>query len=912
MIDLRLSSWGIRFRVVFLAVTPILIVATLLGLYTINERTEEIKNEFNERGWYLVNNIAPAFEFGVVTDNEKVIGNIVNNITKKKDIVYMGVFNNTGNVVYENGNNIDVSKIESSVADKNRVTFRAPIYLTGIRQDELNELLEGELEKSEREIVGWVKIALSSDSYVAREKTVIENTLIIIAVGVLVSLVLALSIGNSVITPIKNMMSFVSRMTSGKLSERLDVNEGGEIGRLQAGINIMAGEMEASHAKLEQRVEEAVCEVQHVVDTLQKKNVELVNARRDAMQAKDAKSEFLANMSHEIRTPLNAVIGFSRQLAKHATDDKQIEYTRTISRAVTQLLTVIDDILVFSKLDSGNIEIKPSEFSVREYLEDTVSMVSPAAQDKKIDLVLFIDPKFPDTIIADPLRLTQVLTNLLNNAVKFTDKGSIVLYARMGQENNNKTMLLSVIDTGIGISKNAQKKLFKPFYQEDSKATRKRGGTGLGLIISKQLIEMMAGLVSFESELGKGTTFNVSLPVKVVNDYLPNVFDLPESSAVLLFDPHQYSRRALRNNLLHMNVTTNTYSGIHALLDRLSNITSSKSSMVVLSIPATTNLNIINHEYIQPVRNVFDGYLLILLGSNEGSDEFIETVDTKTHVLMKPLRANSLMLEVAACFEVKTVAALSTIDNKDEYLLKNYRGIKILVAEDNQFNRLYINDLLEGYGLKADCVINGKDAINACLQTQYDIVFMDLHMPDLGGAEAVSIIRNMEQVAAKLPIIAITADVFSNDNNELIRKGFTDCVFKPIDEKRLINTIVENCESSIAHIENKATGSTGTTLSDKLPKDLVETLIDNLLVHSDELKQQLSSEDSEKAKQTVHKLYGLVCYFELENLNQAVAQVQEALRNNLIEEARFYHRGLQVHIDETVSELRVAYEVSDS
>lgn len=911
--DIRISSWGIRSRVIFLALIPIISVALMLGYYTIDSRTAEIKDALDERGHYLVSNIAPAFEFGVVTGNDKIIGNIINSTIQEKDVIYMGVFNNIGGVILDKGESRNAVPISSFVAEKNIVFFRAPIYLTGIRQDDLNQLLEDGLEPSEKEIIGWVRIALSTDLYVQREENVINNTVLIVLIGSLVSLVFALSIGNSVVLPIRDVMRFVSKMTSGELSERLDVNEGGEIGKLKQGINVMANEMEASHAKLEQRVKEAVFEVQNVVSALQKKNIELNKARHEAMQAKDAKSEFLANMSHEIRTPLNAVVGFSRQLAKHTVDDKQIEYTRTINRAVTQLLTVIDDILVFSKLDSGNIEIKPSDFSVREYLEDTISMLSPAAQEKDIELVLLIDSDIPDTITADPLRLTQVLTNLLNNAVKFTDQGSIILHVRLDPETDSESILMSVIDTGIGISEAAQEKLFRPFYQEDSKATRKRGGTGLGLVISKQLIEMMGGTVSFESKLDKGTTFNVSVPIDIVSEYAPVTISLPKTSAVFLLDPHHHSRRALRNNLLHMNVKTYSHGNVDALLTGLNEFNS--PAMVIFSVPANTDLTTLHHEFITPIRNVFSGSILVLLSSNKGSDEFIESVDTNTHVLMKPLRVNSLMKEVAGCFDISVAPLFNEVTVPGDRALLQYKNIKVLVAEDNQFNRLYINDLLDGYGIKTDCVSNGKDAINACLQTSYDIVFMDLHMPDLGGAEAVSVIRNMGGDAATTPIIAITADVFSNENGALIEKGFTDCVFKPIDEKILICTIIDNCTKSLvgegAASPEQAKNKSGIMLSDKLPKELVETLINNLWVHSSELDEDFAAKNLRNASKTIHKLYGVICYFELETLNLAVSKIQDSLKSDLLEEARFHHGNLKILIEETVNQLRIDYDVPE-
>ena len=908
MMNLGISSWGIRTRVIFLAIFPIVIVASMLAYYTIENKKLEIKQELNERGRYLVDTIAPAFEFGVITNNKKIITTIAKNIIKEKDVAYIGVFDNTGSILYQQGEQGNAINVESDVTDRNLVTFRAPVYLTGIRQDALNQLLEGEMEESEKEIIGWIRVSLATDRYVKKEKQVVRDTLQIVLAGLLVSFMLALLIGNSVIRPIKNMMNFVLRMTHGELSERLDVNEGGEIGRLQKGINIMAKEMEASHADLQLRIADAVADLQSAISTLQMKNQELNQAKREAMQAKDAKSEFLANMSHEIRTPLNAVIGFSRQLAKHANDDKQIEYTRTINRAVTQLLAVIDDILVFSKLDSGNVSINATDFSVREYLEDIVSMLSPAAHEKNIELVLLVDSDMPDVVNTDSLRLTQVLTNLLNNAIKFTDEGSIILHARLDAGADIDAVMFSVIDTGIGINENAQKKLFRPFYQEDSKATRKRGGTGLGLAISKQLVEMMGGAISFVSEVGKGTTFDITVPVGVVTQYTAESFSLSDA-AVYLLDTNHYSRRALRNNLVRMNLSTFSFSTSHALLDAVSD-SSAQQKLVIISVPPGDDI----FEWLTPIREGFSGQILCLVSGIALSEATREKLDSKTGALVKPVRVRSLMKKIAQCFGVDCRSQVEEQPNTADSALLQNKDIRVLVAEDNQFNRLYMRDLLDGYGLDVDCVNNGKEAINACMQQRYDIVFMDLHMPDLSGLEAVSIIRDMSAQNERLPIIAITADVFANDDETLLKKGFTDCIYKPVDEKKLIQLIVQHCNTRLGDFHRNETiqHQRSDRRSEKLPADLVATLINNLWQHCHELDEELCSNDEAAARETVHKLYGLVCYFELDKLNQVVLDIQQAIRSQLFEEAQFHHQTLTNLIKETVSRLRHRYDTSGS
>jgi len=911
--SLALSNWGVRTRIFFLAIVPVALISIILGYYTISSRTEDIRAALNERGAYIVNNISPACEFGLVTGNEEIISKIVKSVVKEKDVVYMGVFDNAGGIAYEEGVDNGAVDIHSSVSAKSTMAFRAPVYQTSIEQDALNELLEDETEQVSDEVVGWVRIVLSTEAYVKKEQQVISNTVIIIGVVLLLSLFLAMRIGTSVVAPMKKIMSTVARLSRGELDARLEANDGGELGKLQRNLNAMAGELEASHTRMETKVSDAVSELQQMVDTLQRRNVELKQARHAAMQAKDAKSEFLANMSHEIRTPLNAVIGFSRQLAKYAHDNKQIEYTRTINRAATQLLTVIDDILNFSKLDAGNMEIKNIEFNLREYLEDTVSMLSPAAHDKKIEMVLLIGSDVPDTVYADPLRITQVMTNLVNNAVKFTDEGSIITHVKMV---DNESLSISIIDTGIGIGDDAKEDLFRPFYQEDASVTRKRGGTGLGLVISRSLVEMMGGNIEFESQQGRGTTFTITIPIGVVKHFSHPHVSLHDGGAVLILDEHVQSRRAIRNNLVHMGLPTFTHANLDSLLYALQMDSADiNTNMIILSLSPGYDMSYLNEGYILPIKKYYAGQLLILISGDETRMPGYEDLSRVHRFVQKPVRLGVLKNEVERHFMITSSESQTTPDNS--YSDMDLSDIRVLVAEDNEFNRTYINELLVSHNVRVDCVSDGREAVNRCRDKYYDIVFVDLHMPEVNGVEALTRIRKLQNNNSDIPIVAVTADVFANENNTLLEVGFAECLYKPIQEEAIIASILKYCKTVPGRrvsdaMSNSKQQLTGSGTSTKLPRDMVETLINNLWLHNSELLQDFKDGNDAAARSDLHKLLGLVCYFELTDLNATVSSIQVAIQDNNFEEAMSLHAMLTELIDKIVADLRRDYKLEAS
>jgi two-component system sensor histidine kinase BarA len=624
------------------------------------------------------------------------------------------------------------------------------------------------------------------------------------------------------------------------------------------------------------------------ISELQKRNYDLQIARRAAMRAGEVKSEFLANMSHEIRTPLNAIIGFSRRLSKTAVNHEQVEYAHTVTSAANQLRSVIDDILSFSKFESGKMDIKLVDADLRNVLEDVISMMSGAAHEKKLELVLLVDSDVPQVIRIDPDRLRQVLTNLVNNAIKFTDAGDVVVHISVPESRHSKSMLrLAVTDSGVGIDKQEQGKLFKPFTQADMSSTRRFSGTGLGLVICKRIIDLMNGTIWLKSEKGKGSTFYVEFPVAC---HIPIADALDKTLAgysALLFDPHLYSRRAIRNNLVHMGVNTYTATSERTLESMLAGGDSDAFfDVLILSMPASAEPSNISTHILPVVKKYYQGPLFVLTSDEEYTALCLASHESRTAFAVKPVRNETLRRELLRIFGVSKPRKIQ--QETRQSAPDELQGVsRLLVAEDNDFNRLYITRLLEDHGVTTDSAVNGQQAVEMALQNNYDLILMDVHMPVLDGIEATSRIHH-ELADNCPPVVAVTADVFANKSKELLENGFSECLLKPIDEEMLFDTINKVCASDILVVTDETTPATiaddehDSALLDHvrhIPPDLLEKLIQELPEHIVAIQHHLAQSDIAALRDRLHMFLGVCSYFGITDLEKAVRALQMAARS---------------------------------
>jgi len=864
-----MNQWSIQKRLLFITLMPCLITALSLGSYFTWQRmellSEQSLTQFTLSSQQLALQ-APAF---FETDHHN---NDLQNFLDIPHVRALALLTPQQELLMHVGPNM-LAPASKRIIDNqthrfnthDSIRLRTPIFAS---DDNLHTKL-----------LGWIEVEFETHNLEMGQLKSLLSSFVLVSLFCILAIYMALRASLRITRPLQHVALTLEQLEAGNLEARIQLTQNTEFTELSTGINAMATSLQRAQQELQDSVEQATEDLKETLEAMEVQNIELNLARRNALDASNTKSEFLANMSHEIRTPLNGILGFTKLLHKTRMNKRQTDYLQTIESSSSSLLTIINDILDFSKIEAGKLVLDNAPLHLRDITDEVLTLLAPEAHKKGIELAALVYQDVPFEIIGDQMRIKQVLTNLISNAIKFTPSGSVIVRIMLEEEINQKVSLkFTVTDTGIGLSDEQKQHLFKAFRQAEASTSRRFGGTGLGLVISRHLVEHMQGEIGVNSQEGAGSQFWFTGQFEMSSVEAENWTDANwHDKQAYLLSQWDTSSQILQHQLNNLGLNVTTFTNLTDLLER-QKIQPAPLCFVEANEPT---------DYLAMKALEHGTELIVLLPNNDAQYQPALAQLQVPHTLVYPIAHNHLSQLLLDIFHNQTQSSLN-------FLKQSNQHVRILAVDDNAPNLELLTTWLNDLDVQVIQATGGKQAAELGTQHKFDLIFMDIQMPDLDGIEATKLIR-AQSINRQTPLVALTAHALPNERKQLLQSGFDDYLSKPMSEEQLSHTLakwtqyqpqsftfqkkIQKEMPSLIASDDKNTVNWAACLTlAGHNTGIAQKMLHGLIIETQQLAPLVASLQADMLLEPIHKLHGLSRYVGAEELRDALHSAETCLK----------------------------------
>lgn len=845
-----MTNYSLRARMMILILAPTVLIGLLLSIFFVVHRYNDLQRQLEDAGASIIEPLAVSTEYGMSLQNRESIGQLISVLHRRhSDIVRaISVYDENNRLFVTSNFHLDPSSMQlgSNVPFPRQLTvtrdgdimiLRTPIISESYSPDES----PSSDAKNSQNMLGYIALELDLKSVRLQQykEIFISSVMMLFCIGI--ALIFGWRLMRDVTGPIRNMVNTVDRIRRGQLDSRVEGFMLGELDMLKNGINSMAMSLAAYHEEMQHNIDQATSDLRETLEQMEIQNVELDLAKKRAQEAARIKSEFLANMSHELRTPLNKLI------------------------------------------------LESIPFPLRSTLDEVVTLLAHSSHDKGLELTLNIKSDVPDNVIGDPLRLQQIITNLVGNAIKFTENGNIDILVEKRALSNTKVQIeVQIRDTGIGIPERDQSRLFQAFRQADASISRRHGGTGLGLVITQKLVNEMGGDISFHSQPNRGSTFWFHINL----DLNPNIIIEGPSTQCLAGKRLAYVEPNSAAAQCTLDILSETPLEV-VYSPTFSALPPAHYDMMLLGIAVTFREPLtMQHERLAKAVSMTDFLMLALPCHAQVNAEKLKQ-DGIGACLLKPLTPTRLLPALTEFCHHKQNTLLPVTD-------ESKLAMTVMAVDDNPANLKLIGALLEDMVQHVELCDSGHQAVERAKQMPFDLILMDIQMPDMDGIRACELIHQLPH-QQQTPVIAVTAHAMAGQKEKLLGAGMSDYLAKPIEEERLHNLLLRykpgsGISSRVVTPEvNEIVVNPNATLDwqlalrqaagkTDLARDMLQMLLDFLPEVRNKVEEQLVGENPEGLVDLIHKLHGSCGYSGVPRMKNLCQLIEQQLRSGTKEE----------------------------